>query len=58
MVHLRYQKFDGTHNEYFHLQCYDKMNKEYSETMRGAFKRLQSTSWANIKRNYVKRVSR
>jgi len=58
LVHIRYQKFDGTHNEYFHLQCYDKMNKEHAEAVRDAFKRLQGTSWENIERKYVKKVSR
>jgi len=24
MVHLRYPKFDGIHEEYYHLQCYKK----------------------------------
>jgi len=28
MVHLRYPKFDGIHKEYFHLQCYEKREKE------------------------------
>ena len=58
MVHIRYQKFDGIHNEYFHLQCYDKMNKEHAEAVRDVFKRLQGTSRENIERKYVKRVSR
>jgi len=50
MVHLRYPKFDGIHEEYFHLQCYDKMNKEHAEAVRAAFKRLQDTNRENIKR--------
>jgi len=49
MVHLRYPKFDGTYNEYYHLQCYDKMNREYAETIRSVFKRLQGTSKAEKK---------
>jgi len=28
IVHLRYLKFDGIHNEYYHLRCYDKMRKK------------------------------
>jgi len=27
MVHLRYPKFDGIHEEYYHLQCYEKREK-------------------------------
>jgi len=45
MVHIRYTKFDGTHNEYYHLRCYEEMQKKILET-------------ANIKRKYVKKVGR
>jgi len=28
MVHLRYPTFSGIREEYFHLQCYEKREKE------------------------------
>jgi len=40
MVHIRYQKFDGTHNEYYHLRCYNKMNKENAKMVSNIVKQL------------------
>jgi len=40
MVHIRYQKFSGTHDEYYHLQCYIKMNKENAKMVSNVVKQL------------------
>jgi len=67
MVHLRYPKLDGINEEYYHLQCYEKMNREHTQTIRDVFKRLQGTRWAksivkytmldNVKLPYIARCT-
>ena len=45
MVHIRYTKFDGIHNEYYHLRCYEEKQKKILEM-------------ANIERKHVKKVGK
>jgi len=30
-VHLRYPKFDGIHNEYYHKHCYDEKEQKIQD---------------------------
>jgi len=40
LVHLRYLTFSGIRNEYYHKRCYEKLQKEYTDNIREAAKRI------------------